>query len=143
MKRKAPLLGLALALVLGTAGAGAAEFVAKSYEFKPNVRLEVGFDLDPSLRLESIEFEVPEDPSGFGTTPKAKVVVSNLGETSRRIGIAIAVEDGEGRLVAAGSGGTRMFPLRGGRQMSYGVSFDDVQGKIAEGTAFRISFQLD
>lgn len=143
MRRKAPVLGLALALVLGTTGAGGAEFVAKSYEFKPNVRLEVGFDLDASLRLESIEFEVPEDSSGFGTTPKAKVVVSNLGETSRRIGIAIAVEDGEGRLVAAGSGGTRMFPLRGGRQMSYGVSFDDVHGKIALGTAFRISFQLD
>jgi hypothetical protein len=143
MTRKAPLLGLALALAFGATGASGAEFVAKSYEFKPNVRLEVGLDLDASLRLESIEFEIPEDSTGFGSSPRATVVVSNLGETSRRIGIAIAVEDGEGRLVAAGSGGTRMFPLRGGRQMAYGVSFDDVQGKIAEGTAFRISFQLD
>lgn len=143
MRRKAPLLGLALALVLGTSGAGGAELVAKSYEFKANVRLEVGLDLDASLRLESIEFEIPEDTGGFGATPRAKVVVSNLGETSRRIGIAIAVEDGEGHLVAAGSGGTKMFPLRGGRQMDYGIPFDDVNGGIAEATAFRIAFQLD
>jgi hypothetical protein len=143
MRWKAPLLGVALAFVLGTNGAGGAEFVAKSYEFKANVRLEVGLDLDASVRLESIEFEIPDDPSGFGTTPRAKVVVSNLGETPRRIGIAIAVEDGEGRLLAAGSGGTKMFPLRGGRQMDYGVPLDDVNGRIGEATAFRISFQLD
>ncbi len=143
MKRKAPLPGLALAFVLGATGASGAEFVAKSYEFKANVRLEVGLDLDPTLRFESVEFEVPEDAGGFGSTPRAKVVVSNLGEASRRIGIAIAVEDAEGRLLAAGSGGTQMFPLRGGRQMDYAVSFRDVNGKITEAKAFRISFQVD
>jgi len=143
MRRMATLAGLVLMIVLGTRAAGAAEFVAKSYEFKANVRLEVGFDLDATLRLESIEFEIPADAGAFGSTPRAKVVVSNLGETSRRIGIAIAVEDGDGRLVAAGSGGTKMFPLRGGRQMDYGVPFDDVHGQIAQATAFRISFQLD
>lgn len=143
MRRTAPLAALSLALALGSTAADGAGFVTKSYEFKANVRLEVGLDLDPTLRLDAIEFEVPEDTGAFGSTPRAKVVVSNLGEAPRRIGIAIAVEDGEGRLVAAGSGGTKMFPLRGGRQMDYGVPFDDVQLKIAQGTAFRISFQLD
>lgn len=131
-------------LAFAASPAAAAEFVAKSYEFKPNVRLEVGFDLGLSLRLESIEFEVPEGaPGSFGASPRAKVVVSNLGKESRRIGIAIAAEDSEGSIVAAGTGGTKMFPLRAERQMSYAISFPDVHSRIREARVFRISFELE
>ena len=144
MKRAVAGVVFALALGLLAAPASAAEFLAKTYEFKPNVRLEVGLDLGLGLRLESIEFEIPEDPGkAFQFDPRAKVVITNLGQEARRIGIAIALEDEEGRLVGAGSGGTKLFPLRAERQMAYGVSFGDVQARIGAASVFRISLEFE
>ena len=143
--RRAVIAGLAV-LALGCLGApaSAGEFVAKTYEFKAGVKLEVGLDLAEGLRLESIEFEIPEGaPSAFSMNPRAKVVISNFGAEARRIGIAIALEDDEGRLVGAGTGGTKLFPLRADRQMAYGVSFDDVQTRIEAARAFRITLEVE
>jgi hypothetical protein len=135
-------LALTVGALAGPASAG--EFLAKTYEFRPNIRLEVGLDLGLGLRLESIEFEIPEDPGkSFQVDPRAKVVITNLGEQARRIGIAIALEDEAGRLVGAGTGGTKLFPLRAERQMAYGVSFGDVQSKIGTARAFRIALEVE
>jgi hypothetical protein len=58
-----------------------------------------------------------------------------------KVGIAIAVVDGEGSLVGAGTGGTKLIPLRAGRQMVYTIGFDDVRERLATGSAFRVSFE--
>ena len=136
------ILAAALAVAPATSAAG---LVTKTYEFKANTPLEVGLDLGGSLRLESIEIVAPAAGAAGGTPvleePKARVIVSNLGTESAKVGIAMAVLDGDGRLVAAGSGGTRMFPLRGGRRMTYTVAFDDVYAAIGRATAFMISLE--
>lgn len=133
-----------LVAFIAFAPAVAQDFVAKTYEFKANVRLEVGLDLGEGLRLESIQFELTDDaPDLFGMDPRAKVVISNLGTESRRVGIAIALEDGTGRLVAAGTGGTKLFPLRAERQMAYGISFSDVRSRIHTAEVFRITLETD
>lgn len=134
------LVVLALA---STARAGG--FFSRSYEFKANTPLQVGIDLGEGVTFDSIEFVLPKSggdgPTPLFEQPKAKVSVSNRGEASMKVAIAIAVVDGEGMLVGAGTGGTTMLPLRAGRQMVYAVDFDDVRSRIAEGTAFRITFE--
>lgn len=137
-------LPILLALVLASTARGDG-FVSKSYEFKANTPLAVGLDLGDGVKFDSIEFVLPK-PSGDGPTPlfeqpKAKVTVSNLGSAAAKIGIAIAVVDGEGALVGAGTGGTKMLPLRAGRQMAYTVVFDDVRAHLSSASAFRITFE--
>ena len=134
------LLALALASTARADG-----FVSKSYEFKANTPLQVGLDLGDGIKFESIEFVLPKSegdgPTPLFEQPKAKVAIANVGEASVKVAIAIAVVDGEGMLVGAGTGGTTMLPLRAGRRMVYAVDFDDVRARIGDGTAFRITFE--
>ena len=133
------------ALVAIAAGLPArAELFSKAYEFKPNTVLQVGADLGEGLRLDSVEFVVVSDdgsPSGLFSGPKVKVTISNLGQTSVKVGLAVAVADADNRLVAVASGGTKLFPLRAGRQVVYSLDVDGVNAELAKGTAFRISVE--
>ncbi|HJQ98517.1 MAG TPA: hypothetical protein VJ826_09390 [Candidatus Polarisedimenticolaceae bacterium] len=138
--RRPLILACAFALSL----TARAETFSKAYEFKPNTVLKVGADVGNGVRLDSVEFVMSTDdgsPSGLFAGPKVKVTVSNLSDGSRKIGLAIAVADAENRLVAVASGGTKLFPLRTGRQIVYTLDIDGVMNELAHGTAFRISVE--
>jgi hypothetical protein len=136
-----PLL-LACALLLPLAAR--AQTFSKAFEFKPNTVLQVGADVGNGVRLDSVEFIMSKDdgsPSGLFSGPKVKVTVSNVSDGSRKIGVALAVVDAENRLVAVASGGTKLFPLRAGRQIVYNLDIDGVVNELSHGTAFRISVE--
>jgi hypothetical protein len=142
MRRTIPIV-VAAALTLAPFSARAAQF-SKTYVFKAGTTLQVGTEIQPGLRLDSVEFLLPEDdgsPSGLFNGPRVKVAISNLGEASVRVGIALAVTDDDNRLVGAASGGTKMFPLRADRQMVYTLEFEGVNAELSKGTTFRISIE--
>jgi hypothetical protein len=144
MRRRSAVLVLLLALTLPAALPARAEMFSKAYEFKPNTVLTIGADVGNGVRLDTVEFVLSTDdgsPSGLFAGPKVKVAISNVSEGSRKIGIALAVADGENRLVAVASGGTKLFPLRGGRQIVYTLDIDGVMTELSRGTAFRISIE--
>jgi hypothetical protein len=133
-----------LILAAGLATAVSAETFSKAYEFKPNTVLKVGADVGGGVRLDTVEFVLSQDdgsPGGLFSGPKVKVTISNLSDGSRKVGVAIAVADAENRLVAVASGGTKLFPLRAGRQIVYSLDIDGVMNELAHGTAFRISVE--
>lgn len=141
--RKITVMGALVALSLGVTGARAENF-SKTYEFKPNTALKVGTDVREGLRLDSIEFVVPSnDPAQASTFggPKAKVTVSNVGKTSQTIAIAISVTDADGKLVGVASGGTKIFPLRAERQMTYTLDFGAVNSELANGKEFKFTIE--
>lgn len=143
MRRVLKLTVLTAVGILATEGARA-ELFSKAYAFKPNTVLQIAAEVGEGVRLDTIEFVVAQDdgsPSGLFAGPKVKVAVSNLGETSRKIGIALAVTDADNRLVAVASGGTKLFALRAGRQMIYTLDIDGVGAELAAGTAFRVSVE--
>jgi hypothetical protein len=137
---------LATGLILGllaAAPAGAA-VVSKTYAFKPNTLLQVGVEMEGGLRLDTIEFVLTQDdgsPSGLFSGPKVKVAISNLGTASVKVDIAVAVFDDGGRLVGVASGGTKLFPLRPDRQMTYMLDFDRAAGELSSGTSFKITIE--
>lgn len=121
-----------------------AELFSKAYAFKPNTVLEVGTELPGGLRLDSVQFIVSDDPASEGSVfsgPKVKVGISNLGQKSVKIGVAIAVTDAEGKLVGVASGGTKLFPMRSDRAIVYSLSIGGVRSELANGTVFRISVE--
>jgi len=134
---------LAAACIL-TATEARAELFSKAYTFKPGTTLEMNSEMPGGLRLDSVEFVLPSDdgkPSGSFSGPKVKVSISNLGTSAAKVGVSIAVTDADGRLVGVASGGTKLFPLRAGRQIVYTLSVDGVRTELAAGTVFRISVE--
>ena len=145
MHRLTKTAGLVLAVALVFVASDArAELFSKAYAFKPDTTLQVGADMPGGLRLDSVEFVLPKgDASQAGTFegPKVKVSISNLGTAAAKIGVAIAVTDADGQLVGVASGGTKLFPLRAGRQIVYTLSVDSVRAELSKGTVFRISVE--
>ena len=144
MHRLAKKAGLVMAVALVVAAGDArAGLFSKAYAFKPDTTLKVGAEIPGGLRLDSVEFVLPKVDAQAGTFdgPKVKVSISNLGATSMKVGVAIAITDAAGRLVAVASGGTKVFPLRADRQIVYTLSIDNVRAELLKGTVFRISVE--
>lgn len=57
------------------------------------------------------------------------------------MGVAIALYDGEGRLVGVASGGTGLMPLKPDRQRSFTLIFDDVNALAAQAQTFQITVE--
>jgi hypothetical protein len=135
---------IAVGLVVGMAAGRVvhAELFTKSYAFKPNVALKAETPLAEGLRLDTVEFVVPAEgqTSTFGG-PKVKVTISNLGKKSVTVAIAIAVMNAEGHLVGVASGGTKLFPLRAERQITYTLDFGGVNAALGTGTVFHLSIE--
>ena len=137
--------GVVMAAVLVVAGSEArAELFSKAYAFKADTILEIGTEMPGGLRLDSVEFVLPKSDANQGGTfggPKVKIGISNLGTSSVKIGVAVAVTDADGRLVGVASGGTKLFPVRADRAIVYSLSINGVRSALAEGTVFRISVE--
>jgi hypothetical protein len=121
-----------------------AELFSKAYAFKADTILEIGTEMPGGLRLDSVEFVLPKAGENQGGTfggPKVKIGISNLGTSSVKIGVAVAVTDADGRLVGVASGGTKLFPVRADRAIVYSLSITGVRSALAEGTVFRISVE--
>ena len=142
LARKTALIAIAASLIVAASDARA-ELFSKAYTFKTDTVLQVGADVPGGLRLDSVEFVMPKPGAQGGTFdgPKVKVSISNLGTEALKVGIAIAITDADGRLVAVASGGTKLFPLRAERQIFYTLSIDNVRAELSKGTVFRISIE--
>ena len=122
-----------------------AALLSKSYQFKPGVSLELGVPADGGLRLDSVEFTMPA-PGGrrflkFGGNVVAEVAVSNGGSEPRKIGLAIALFDKEGRLVGVASGGSKLIAIKPERQSVYSLVFDDLNRSASRAVSFQISLE--
>ncbi len=140
---KGAVIALTAALALASSDARA-ELFSKAYAFKPNTTLEIGTELPGGLRLDTVEFVVPEpsnEPQSVFGGPKVKVGISNLGTGAVKIGVALAVTDADGKLVGVASGGTKLFPMRADRAIVYTLSFTGAYSQLASGTVFRISVE--
>ncbi len=146
--RRLVLSGILLAL-LGAAvwaipNAWAAP-LSKRYEFKGGVTLEMAADTTSGLRLDTVRFQVPAArgdrlmPTGGPLT--AAVAVSNTAGRSHMVGLAIALYDDEGHLLAVASGGNRIAPIRPDRQKTFNLVFDGLNAEAHKATAFQISLE--
>ena len=122
----------------------AAPLLSKRFEFQPGVRLDVGLALEGGLRLDSVRFELARPAGKAGRVSgqsRVEVSISNDSEGSQRVGIAVALFDDGGRLLAVASGGSRLLPIKPDRQSKYTLVFDDVNRQIRAASVFQISIE--
>ena len=122
-----------------------AELFTKKYVFKPDVILEMHVALGKTVRLDTVRFLLPNKPkSGMirvGGLSKAEIAISNTGNESIKIGLAMALFDDNDRLLGVASGGSRFLSIKSNRQSTYTLVFDDVNSEIDEATSFQISVE--
>jgi hypothetical protein len=96
-------------------------------------------------RLDTVQFVVPVPMEGqhtrSGGVVKAEVAVSNTAAEPIRVGIAMAIFDGEQRLVGVASGGTGLAGIPPGRQKKFDLVFEDVNHEAPSATTFLISLE--
>ena len=143
--RRLPGAMLVTMLALVSMPLVADNLVSKTYEFKADVTLEIGAANDAGLRLDFVRFKVPSAEDGrirrTGGLVTVEVGLSNTGNASNRAGIAVALFDENQRLIGVASGGSRWSAIRAGRQKSYRMVFDDVNGLANTATTFQISVE--
>ena len=134
-----------LGLVFATALPSPAATLSKKFKFRSDTVLEIGEDVGDGVRLDSVKFMMPEAGStgmmrnsGLG---RAEVTVSNTGQESRKVGVAIAVFNDAGDLVAVASGGSVVRGIRPFRQVGYSLDFDYVNNDLTSATTFQITVE--
>jgi hypothetical protein len=144
MQRRRFVIGSSLAMLL-LAPMVQADLLSKSYEFEEGVMLEVGAENQDGLRLDTVRVQLPSTNGGrflrTGGLVRAEITVSNNSETSQKIGLAMALFDAQGRLLAVASGGTKLLPIKPDRQKTYNLVFDYVNAEAFRANRFQISLE--
>jgi hypothetical protein len=122
----------------------AAELLSKSYVYKHDVTLELGVATSDGLRIDSVRFRSTAGSGGEmrpGDRMGAEVAVSNSSGQALKVGLAIALYDDGERLLGVASGGTKLMPIKPGRQKRYILVFDHVNGEAPKASTFQISIE--
>jgi hypothetical protein len=134
------LLGLTVAPSVLTA-----ELLSKRYEFKDGVVLEIAVPMRSGLRLESVLFRMPPTVEGRLTRAagllNANVVVENTSQAALKVGLAIALFDGEDRLLAVASGGSKLASIKPAHKKTFTLEFDGVFAEANRAKTFQISLE--
>jgi len=140
--RRTILLAAALCALMILTPATRAGLLSKTYEFKPDVFLEIGASTDDGLRLDNVRFQMPSATAvRTAAEATATVTITNTSDTSKRVGMGIALFDDAGNMVGVVAGGTKLMPLKAGKQKIYKLIFEHVYVEAPRATTFQISVE--
>ncbi|MDB4324843.1 hypothetical protein N9971_00710 [bacterium] len=132
-------------VLIGASGVANAGLLSKTYRFKTDVALQVGETTSEGVRIDTVRFTLPATVGGShmrtGGLARAQVALSNTVDTGVKVGIAIALFDEAGRLVAVASGGSKLASLKADRQKTFELVFDDVNREAFRAVTFQISVE--
>jgi len=130
---------LLLLLVCLTFPAHAAT-VSKKYQLEKN--RPMGLDLAAgNVRAEQVIFEFPGSVLRLETAGKARVGVVNGSSGKVRVGLALALFDESGNLVAAGTGGNKGGHVAPGETTEFSIFFYYVTDQLSTAASFQITLE--
>ena len=144
--RQALFVAVAAAGLAASAPAGVtAQQVTRTFDYKPVDSIQdIQISVD-KIRINQIVFQTAKEVgSGLRrSTSEAVVRVDNDGQTPVAVGVAVAVMDEAGNLVAAGSGGTRVGWLRAGERDAASIKFPFVYRNFSKAKRFTITMEVE
>lgn len=135
-------LVVALGVLMLLAPATRAGLLSKTYEFRSDVFLDIGASTDDGLRVDSVRFQMPS-ATAVRTAAEATATVSitNTSDSAKRVGMGIALFDDAGNMVGVVAGGTKLMPLKAGKQKIYKLIFEHIYVEAPRATTFQISVE--
>jgi hypothetical protein len=129
---------LSLSVLLLTPASAALN--SAQYKFEGNRWLSLDLAVG-DVRTEVIRFDWPSAVLGIKTGYKATVKVVNGSARQASAGIVVAVYDGSGKLVGAGSSGTRIGTIDPGDSADFEIEFNNVTERLEQAAQFQIALQ--
>jgi hypothetical protein len=132
--------GLALFAALTLAAPAGAEVNSARYKFEGNKWLSLDLTVD-EVRTDVIRFDWPSAVLGIKSGYKAVVKVVNGSTKQVSAGLAVVLYDGDGKLLGAGTTGTKIGTIDPGDSAEFTVSFDHVIERLPQTSQFQIALQ--
>ena len=136
IRRAAAVLSLAFLLVVPAAAA----LNSAQYKFEGNRWLSLDLAVG-DVRTDVIRFDWPSAVLGIKTGYKATVKVVNGSTRQVSAGVVVAVYDGSGKLVGAGTSGTKIGTIDPGDSADFQVEFNNVTERLEQAAQFQIALQ--
>jgi hypothetical protein len=140
-----PLLSWAAALLLSLAASSGfpvhAASVSKKFVLEQNRPMSLELSV-AQVTAEQVTFEFPSSVMRLETANKARIAVTNGGSVKVRVGLALALFDEGGNLVAAGAGGNKGGQVAPGEKAEFSVFFYYVSEQIPSAKTFQITMEV-
>lgn len=139
--RKLMLLAIAAVLTPPLA----AQQITKKFEYAPTGGAqELRIELDKVV-MNQIIFKPGKSLGGplRKSDASAEVRIDNNGTKDQVVGVAVVVMDGDGNIVAAGSGGTRWGHLNAGERDNSRIAFPFVFRNMDKAKTFMVTLELE
>jgi hypothetical protein len=129
-------------VAFGFAAALSAEVATQKYDWKPvNGVQEVHVESNRVV-LSQLEFDFGQKMVPFrSSTARAVARVDNNGFIPQEVGVAVAIFDAEGNLIAAGSGGVKVGYLSKGERDTFTIRFVYVYRNLDKAASFTASLE--
>lgn len=120
-------------------------FLSQRFPYKWDALLPIGIEVD-GVKVKTIFFNRREVKSwpfkGADFGARAQVEVTNGSSKPRVPGFAVAVFDGENRLLGVASGGTKVGTISAGATETFDLNFRQVTERLPLGEYFILSVEL-
>lgn len=128
--------------LLGLAAALPAQVATQKYDWKPvNGFQEVKVETSRVI-LSQLEFDLGTKMTPLrSSTARAIARVDNNGFIPQEVGVAVAIFDAEGNLIAAGSGGVKVGYLSKGQRDTFTIRFPYVYRNLDRAASFIVSLE--
>jgi hypothetical protein len=143
MKARFTVVGLAAAAAL-CAQQPAVQLVTQKFDYKPVKQIQAISLVLEKIEIRQIVFAPASEAGGKQrhSVPEAVVSIANGGAAPATVGVAIAIFDGDGNLVAAGSGGTRPGWFAPGERENCPIRFPYVYRNLDKAKTFVLTMEV-
>ncbi|MCA1580906.1 MAG: hypothetical protein LC796_05815 [Acidobacteria bacterium] len=133
---------LAVAFTLALASPVSAELMTKKFDWAPVGGIQkIDMQLN-DIAISEMRFDLGDTVAPIRvSSAKAVVRVDNNSQQDQQVGVAIAVFDAEGNLVAAGDGGNKVGDLNRGDRSEFTVHFSYVYRNLKTARSFLITLE--
>ena len=141
MAKRSPLLLSAL-VALAVAAPASAQLVTKKFDWSPvNGAQKVDVQMN-DVAISLIRFDLGDTIAPIRvSSAKATVRVDNNSDIDQEVGVAIAVFDADGNVVAAGNGGNKVGELNKGDREEFTVRFPYVYRHLSSARSFLVTLE--
>jgi hypothetical protein len=138
-------LGIAAAAGLSAQQPGPGfEQVSQKFDYKPVKQIQAIQLALEKIQVRQIVFAPASEAGGKQrhSVPEAVLSIDNDGPSTAVIGVAIAIFDADGNLLAAGSGGARQGWLAAGEKGTASIRFPFVYRSLDKARSFQLTLEI-
>jgi len=119
-----------------------ADVVTKKFDWQPVGGIQKIAMESSEVAISQIKFDLGDTIAPIRrSSAKAKVRIDNNSERDQEVGVAIAIFDDQGNMLAAGSGGNKVGELGHGDREEFTVSFPYVYRNLKNARSFLVTLE--